>query len=78
MALDKHEVLLWYLQGKWPTHKIEILSDFSQKMKIISIDGARNICVTDEFLQTESWEVILSGIIDEIEKYFKLELVIGT
>ena len=78
MALDKHEVLLWYLRGKWSTHKIEILSDFSQKMKIISIDGARNIRVSDEFLQTETWGVILSGIIDEIEKYFKLELVIGT
>ena len=78
MALDKHEVLLWYLRGKWPTHKIEILPDFSQKMKIISIDGARNIRVTDEFLQTESWEVILSGITEEVEKYFNPELVIGS
>jgi hypothetical protein len=54
------------------------MPDFSQKMIVISIDGVRNIRVADEFLQTETWQVILSVITDEVERYFKPQLIIGT
>ena len=78
MAPSRPKILVSYLRGKWPTYKFEMMPRISLNLTVIAIDGVRAIMVSDEFLQTETWGVILPVILDEVEKYFKLELIIGS